>query len=569
MAASPIAQAAPADFDLSFGAGGKATLEVSANTDQSTSMSLRPDGRIVLAGAAYVQGPTLAYSYDLAVARFNSDGTPDVSFDGDGSATASVGSGRDSGRAVALQPDGKVVVAGDFDINPGSHEPVAVVRYNEDGSLETPFGGNSTGRVYFSFVTPGSFVNGARAVTIQPDGKILIAGWVENGGPADFALARLLPSGFMDPTFGVNGRVVTPIVSAGDEASAIVLQPDGKIVVAGHSWQGATAFDFTLVRYDPYGSLDASFDGDGIVTTDFFGERDQAKSIALLSDGSILAAGRTEPSGGDAIALAKYAPSGALDASFGIGGKVRTAVAGLNINAKALVIQNDGKVVLAGSADSGAAADFLVARYDATGLPDPTFDGDGMLVTRIASEDSKNDRAEAVGVQPDGRIVVGGYSEMGLYDDFALFRLEGGQVALPAQPDSATPPIIEPSVSIRRPSGKRLRNLKRFSGTAGPAGQVEKVELAVRRIENRALKRKTCLWLRGPKVGFKKVKAPRGRCAERRFLTASGTENWSFRLKRGLPRGAYEVFVRVTLKNGVRHTSFSAASQNHRTFRIK
>jgi len=208
--------------------------------------------------------------------------------------------GSDYGFSVALQPDGKIVVAGyaggDF----------ALARYNSDGALDTSFG--SGGKVTTDF--GGSYHPDGFSVALQPDGKIVVAGYA--GG--DFALARYNSDGALDTSFGSGGKVTTDF-GGSDAGYSVALQPDGKIVVAGYA-----GLDFALARYNSDGALDTSFGTGGKVTTDFSGGRDVGYSVALQPDGKIVVAGYA----GVDFALARYNSDGALDTSFGSGGKVTT-----------------------------------------------------------------------------------------------------------------------------------------------------------------------------------------------------------------------------------------------------
>ena len=187
----------------------------------------------------------------------------------------------------------------------------------------------------------------------------------------DFALARYNPNGTLDGTFGTGGKVTTDFNGDDDEAHALVLQPDGKLVAAGQAESGYRGRDFALARYNPNGSLDATFGTGGKVTTDFAGNDDAAFGAVLQSDGKIVAAGGAKTSRSQDFALARYNANGSLDATFGTGGKVTTDFAGNDDAAFALALQQDGKLVAAGGANvgrsrtdyRGSGEDFALARY--------------------------------------------------------------------------------------------------------------------------------------------------------------------------------------------------------------
>jgi uncharacterized delta-60 repeat protein len=217
------------------------------------------------------------------------------------------------------------------------------------------------------------------------------------------ALARYKPGGALDATFGGDGRVTTGF--AGDAfATGVAIQSDGKVVAAGGLFPAANFRQrVVLARYNPSGALDATFGGDGRVTTGFAGDV-LAEGLAIQSDGRIVAAGSLFPNGKQRFALVRYRSNGALDASFGGDGRVATAFAG-NANGSAVTIQVDGKIVVAGAtALPERTPKFALARYRQSGALDGTFGGDGRVVTGFAGRAS----AEGVAIQPDGRIVAAG-----------------------------------------------------------------------------------------------------------------------------------------------------------------
>ena len=256
-------------------------------------------------------------------------------------------------RGVALQGDGKIVVVG----GGGSGADFALARYNTDGSLDTSFSGD--GKLTTDF---GSSDAGA-AVAVQGDGKIVAVG----GSAGDFALARYNPNGSLDTSFSGDGKQTTDFGGFGQVAAGVALQGDGKIVVAGNGGSTGNSVDFALARYNTDGSLDTSFSGDGKQKTDF-GDFDVATGVALQADGKIVAVGVTRAGGGD-FALARYNPNGSLDTSFSGDGKQTTDFGGSD-GANGVVLQGDGKIIAVG--DSGAGdGDFALARYNTTGRSTP------------------------------------------------------------------------------------------------------------------------------------------------------------------------------------------------------
>ena len=344
----PAAQAEPGALDPSFGTGGKVTTAVAPTDSGALALARQADGKLVAAG----YGST-GYNEDFALARYNADGSLDTSFNGTGKVTTAIGPGADYAEALALQPDGKFVAAG-WSFN-GSDRDFALTRYNPDGSLDTSFG---TGGKVTTFIGSGN--DTAYALALQPDGKLVAAGSNLQGTQSVVALARFNSNGSLDSSFGAGGKVATAIGSYA-VAGALAFQPDGKLVVAGVGSTGSQR-SFALARYNPDGSLDTSFGSGGKVTTAIGSTLDTAEAIGLQPDGKLVAAGSSRTGSGDVFALARYNSDGSLDAGFGSGGKLTTAVAS-DGEAYGLVLQPDGKLVAAGGSWDGAKEQFMLVRY--------------------------------------------------------------------------------------------------------------------------------------------------------------------------------------------------------------
>jgi uncharacterized delta-60 repeat protein len=279
--------------------------------------------------------------------------------------------------------------------------------FAQPGSLDLSFG---TGGIVTTPIGPW---NEAYSVAIQTDGKLVVAGVSMITGDWDFALVRYTTNGALDNTFGTGGKVTTPIGSDHDEAYSVAIQTDGKLVVAGSSYNGDN-YDFALVRYTTNGSLDLTFGTGGIVTTDLGGNGDLGYSVAIQTDGKLVVAG----SGGNAnnnngnSALVRYTTNGALDPYFGTGGIVTTT---FGTTGNSVAIQTDGKLVVAGV----TIGNFALARYTSNGSLDLTFGTGGRVATNIGSSD---DVGQSVAIQTDGKLVVAGY---GGSQDFAVVRYNG------------------------------------------------------------------------------------------------------------------------------------------------
>ncbi len=403
------ALAAPADLDTTFGTGGKVTTNSASSSEEARAVVIQPDGKIVAVGHQ-----SAGFGSDFVVMRYNTDGSPDTSFSGDGMASTTILSGEDTAYAVALQPDGKIVVAGQT-VN-GMGGDLAVVRYNPDGSLDTSLDGDG--------IATTSIVSGydlAFAVAIQPDGKIVAAGSATTGSDSDFVIVRFNPNGSLDTSFDTDGKVTTSFSEGIDEAYAVAIQSDGKIVAVGYA-SLQSGLDFAIARYNTNGSLDTSFDTDGKVTTGIFDSSDQAQAVAIQPDGKIVVAGQTFTNGVLSFALARYHKNGSLDTSFDTDGKTSTAILGNNDVAFAVAVQPDGKIVAAGSAGTGTEFDFGVARYNANGSLDTSFDTDGKLSTKFTND---FDGIFGAAIQPDGRIVTAGFATNNGVRNFALVRYIG------------------------------------------------------------------------------------------------------------------------------------------------
>src|SRR5256886_4483411 len=296
-----------------------------------------------------------------------------------------------------------------------------------DGDLDPTFG--TDGKVLTDFDHSTDIAN---AVAVQTDGKLVVVGttYINNDfSNEDFAVARYNPDGTLDKTFGVGGKVQTDFPDLAAVASSVVIQPDGKIVVAGGAFPLFTfAGDFKVVRYNSNGSLDTSFGDGGIVTTTF-PEGSYAFDVALQADGKIIAAGTVfvDFNPGDSsntdFALARYNPDGTPDATFGNGGQVSTDFLGLEDDAFSVLIQPDGKIVAIGSANDPATFyDFAAVRYLSTGTLDTTFGVAGKVHTDFG--DQNLDPARSAALQPDGRIVAAGLaiSQNGGVQNFAVAR---------------------------------------------------------------------------------------------------------------------------------------------------
>lgn len=343
-----------------------------------------------------------------AKASFSQAGELDSSFNTDGIVVTDVSTGDDIAHGVAVQPDGKIVAVGFEGFTQYNSPDFAAVRYNVDGSPDSSFGTN--GKV----ITPiGTGPDEANAVSIQQDGKIVAAGYTYSASYAsDFVVIRYNADGSPDSSFGGDGKVITATVY-NEVPNAMAIQQDGKIVTAGFVDDGIQRFK--LIRYDSDGTPDSTFGINGIVTT-AFGSYPNAGSVAIQADGKILAAGVAN----HAFALVRYTSAGVLDSTFGTYGKVNTSMGTGTSAINAIAIQPDGRIVAAGTDEEQFQNNIALARYKSDGSPDSTFGTDGIVITSISDNAASGN---SMILQNDGKIIVAGTGGFQYNNnDFAVVR---------------------------------------------------------------------------------------------------------------------------------------------------
>jgi uncharacterized delta-60 repeat protein len=379
---------APPPASAGFGDGGRVSTSLGGE-GEGEGVVIQPDGTIVTAGRAATPS-----GFDFALTRHDDAGGLE------GITTTDLGTQDDEASAVALTPDGGLVAAGRTLSGPVDYD-VALVRYRPDGSVDTGFAGH--GIVKTDVAGSGDV---AQDVAVQPDGKIVVAGSSASGvlADGDVLLARYLPDGRPDPGFGGgDGIVTTDLGTRADGARALVVRPDGTIVVAGTAGE-----DVALVRYLADGTPD------GAPTISDFGSDDVADGVALAPDGSILVAGFTlGPSANRDFLLARYSAGGVLERS------VTTDFGGGDDFGRDLVVDGAGRIVVTGQAASATLFDLALARYGPDLRLDPAFAGDGTLTVDFHG---RGDSGEDVALDRAGRIVAAGFTGTGTETDFALLR---------------------------------------------------------------------------------------------------------------------------------------------------
>jgi uncharacterized delta-60 repeat protein/uncharacterized repeat protein (TIGR01451 family) len=416
-------------LDPTFGIGGRTVINLGRPFDDARAIAVQADGKLIVAGTASATNGCFFVEdlCDISVTRLNVDGSLDTAFGVDGIATAGFSNAQP--RAVFVDADGSILVAGQALLPAPIITPftqgethLALARFDTDGELDPTFGngGRTTG-----LVAGFGELQGVRIAAIDRDaGGAMAAAVASTSFLSSVALVARFRANTatLDPGFGGDGIANVPL-SGNSSARAVRIQPDdGKVIVFGTAFIGGSQ-NVVAVRFDTAGAPDETFGDGGLVATDIQGT-DNVGAAALQSDGTIVIAG----SAGADLALVRYLPDGQRDTSFGEDGKVVTDIPGRDATAQALVLQPDGKIVVAGSArPSGQqTGDFLIARYNVDGSADTTFGDNGFVLTDFGQLD---DLAAAVALDADGRIVAGGRAgQLGAHD-VGVARYQPGTVA--------------------------------------------------------------------------------------------------------------------------------------------
>ena len=406
---------------------GKVVTQIGNGADDAAAMLLQPDGKVVVAGTC--DGVS---NRDFCALRYDPSGVLDPSFGNGGKVITSMGSLDDFATSVALQPDGKVLVVG-YCQSGGVHYDFCALRYNTNGTLDTTFGGLGTGKVITTLGAlprAGIDSDNASAVIVQSDGKIIVAGTCTFGSTnIQFCALRYNNNGTLDTTFGSagSGKVFTAVGTGGiDTAAAMTLQPDGKVLVAGSCASTLPTTLFCVVRYNADGTLDLSFNFSGKVTSSVGSSSAVASAIALQPDVKIVLAGYCRgATGTDDFCVVRYVGDGSLDNRFGSGGKAVTAVGPLHDHAAGIAIQPDGKILVSGDCNP-LASDTLNSVFCAARLsPNGSLDSDFGSAGKVLTDFDGHDFGKAMALQPDGRILLAGTCSPATHD-FCAARYDGG-----------------------------------------------------------------------------------------------------------------------------------------------
>jgi uncharacterized delta-60 repeat protein len=415
----------PGTLDPSFGSEGIILTQVGSNNDIASSVAIQPDGKIVVAGYTYSEAGSVYAASDFAVLRYNPDGSLDSGFGSGGKVITDFGAG-EWANAVALQSDGKILVGGCYEYGTRLIKWL-IARYNTDGILDTSFGDNGKVLTSISNYT----MNLLFGLAVQDDGKIVGAGYGTASSKDEVEIARFDTDGSFDEQFGNNGQVATAIGSINARGYEVVISPDGKLIVFGDYDAGGRNNIF-LLQYNVDGSLDAEFGTGGKVTASI-GESDGGRYLALQPDGKIVVSGLTQISGIEEIFLARLNTDGSFDTGFGTGGKTHSSLAAGHSGANAVVIDDDGKIVVTGAASNSTEvnspgsfgftspcdSDLAIARYKSDGSLDSSFGTGGYTLNHVGSGWANGMHLT---LQSDGEVVVVGDAYNGNDFDFAIAR---------------------------------------------------------------------------------------------------------------------------------------------------
>ena len=420
--------------DPSFGDGGQQVIQRSSFKGVANGVALLPDGKLLMVGAGRHFSSS---SHDtFLLIRLNPNGLPDTEFGDEGLILADIEGDGASGQALAVQSDGKILVAGNVYSSQTQTYDGLVARFNSDGTPDKSFGVNGVTRLDFS--SQGEDI---QAIALTKDGKIVLGGCrgVKSNNPmfgfmAELALIQLRSDGSLDPGFGKDGKFFMRVGQIFETITSLAIQPDGKIVAGGYVvaqrfFGSSDVSDCLLLRFLPTGVLDPGFGTNGLFRKDLSaGMSDSFKDIALLADGKIVGVGESNLG----LLLVRVQPNGALDPKFGSAG-VASANPTKNLvpTAKSVDVQPDGKLVVAGITNAVWDSSISLARYLPNGTLDKSFGVNGKMVINLMAD--RNSACSGV-LQPDGKLVVVGESN----GSPAIIRYDCTQPQVGCEP-----PVIE------------------------------------------------------------------------------------------------------------------------------
>jgi len=403
------------EIDQTFGTNGIVITEVSGYYDVPRKVISQQDGLILVAGESF-DGTNSSF----AVSRYSSSGVLDETYGNNGKATAliTISGGSTSLGGAVQQSDGKIILAG-MGYN-GTDNDIVLVRFGTDGVLDSSFG---VGGIYRSDVGTNE---GAYAIAIQEDGRILVAGFAENeiDHDSDFLIARYTTAGAPDPSFGTNGFVATPFASDYGECRIAVFNKlailnDGSIIAAGSAttiYQTTTENRLAIARYTSDGYVDTTFGTPNLIV-DVYGYL--ASDMVLQDNDRIIIATSNEYN--KEFSLIRFDQNGLIDLSFGSSGIALAAIGDYDSESSALALQNDGRIIVAGETYQDGKFVLTLAKFDTNGALDSTFGEGGSVLTTMTTA---NGYASSLAIQADGKILTAGAVETaGSVSAFGIVRI--------------------------------------------------------------------------------------------------------------------------------------------------
>ena len=410
------------DLDLSFSGDGKTTINIASGADESYASAIQPDQKIILVGTGVT-----GQNADIELVRLYTDGQLDSSFGSEGKVVSDFGSNHEYARSVEIQPDDKIVVGG-FIYNYSSNYDFALIRYLPNGSLDNTFGTN--GKVQ----TDVFYDDRLYDIALLPDGKILAVGYTVNiSGRSDIAIVKYNSDGTLDNSFGTGGMVLTPVGTTDDFGYCIALQSNGKFIVSGFYEVTGNNNDVFVARYNSDGTLDNSFGSNGISLLTIGNGHDEVYSVAIQTDGKIVLGGYTRVGYNNFnLLLIRITSNGSLDSQFGNSGFIIKSFSNADDFGRFVNIQSDGKIILSGSCTINyyPYEDFFICRFNQDGSDDLTFGINGTVINLIGNTSS---RSYSSCIQNDGKIILAGSAHINGFMEFAIARYHG-QCLLPGQP---------------------------------------------------------------------------------------------------------------------------------------
>ena len=453
-------------LDSTYGTNGTASVSFTGATVAIATQGLmQPDGKVIIVGNVDSGTGGANVDWDVALSRLNNDGSLDTSFGTGGKVVTKPHTGAQKDDYVytaTLQSDGKILAAGAYTVT-GSNTDLFLIRYNTDGTLDNTFG---TGGWLTSALS--AKIDRVYGIAVQSDGKIITTGVTDSGGASanyDFFVARFSATGTLDNTFGTSGKTITDMGINADQSSAVVIQPDGKIVSGGTGSAGNN--NFTVVRYNTNGTIDSSFGASGIMTQTLRFSS-EISDLALQSDGKIIAAGNVRDvssSINTEMLITRLNTDGTLDTSFGTGGNVIQGSAASSWDrAESVRVLADGKIAAAGYtnnfSDNPWNYDVELLRLNADGTPDTTFGtggGTGLIVLDPGAGTANNSEAGySLLQQADGKFVVVGYNGPTFMLTSSFFALR--EQNLTSLPTTTTTSTTTTTTTTTVPSSSGVQN---------------------------------------------------------------------------------------------------------------